>query len=318
MLRSGCGESCRVRVENESFMKKFLRRLLILAVLLVVIVVVVPLFVRSRLHTTPAWYPRPKGDPVALAAAANQMDQKLIEMYRDAKQSSRESELRALHAGSAGGSPATAPADLVKIDLTEEEINAFLAKWEQKFGWKERFSKYVTDPVIVLEDNQLILAGTAKDWDTVVSIHFDVGIEKDGKLSVKVARVMAGTLPLPRTYFNGYAQKLLPAMDEKVLQLREDADIDASGCANGPAVSLAMAELLENILHDEPSEPVLFLPERVGHNSRSLPVRITGVKIADKTLSLAFEPMTVGQREALLQHLRGPQSTETAMVKHEP
>ncbi|HWE95837.1 MAG TPA: hypothetical protein VG269_17865 [Tepidisphaeraceae bacterium] len=294
-------------------MKKFLRRLLILAVMLVVIVVVVPLFVRSRMHTTPAWYPRASADPVAQAAAANQMDQKLIEMYRDAKQSSRESELRALHAASAGGPPATAPDDLVKIDLSEEEINAFLAKWEKKFGWKERIKKYIADPVIVLEDDQIVLAGTSKDWDTVVSLHFEVGIEKDGKLSVKLARAMAGTLPLPRTFFNGYLQKLLPAMDEKVSPLREEADIDASGCANGPAVSLAMAELLEHTLHDEPSEPVLFLPERVGHDSRSLPVRITGVKIADKTLSLAFEPMTVGQREALLQHLRGPQATETAM-----
>ncbi|MDB5172077.1 MAG: hypothetical protein JWM97_2264 [Phycisphaerales bacterium] len=294
-------------------MKKFLRRLLILAVVLVVVAVVLPLFVRSRMRSVPTWYPRSTADPVARAAAANQMDQKLIAMYRDARESARESEIRSLHAAS-GAPPATAPSGPVKIELTEEEINAFLAKWEQKFGWKERVSSFLTDPVVVLEDNEIILAGTVKQWDTLLSLHFDVGIEKDGKLSLKLARVMAGTLPLPRSYFNGYTQKLINAMSNKVSQLRSEADIDASGCANGPAVSLAMAELLEHSLQDEPSDPVLFLPETIGHNSRSLPVKVTGVAVVNKTLSLSLEPMTVEQREALLRHLRGPADpTETAM-----
>jgi hypothetical protein len=294
-------------------MKKILRRLLILVLVLLVVAVAPSMFAWKWAHTVPTWYPRTTADPVARAAAANQMDQKLIAMYRDARESARESEIRSLHAAS-GAPPATAPSGLVKIELTEEEINAFLAKWEQKFGWKERVSSFLTDPVIVLEDNEIILAGTVKEWDTLMSLHFEVGLEKDGKLSLKLARVMAGTLPLPRSYFNGYTQKLVNAISNKVSQMRSEADIDASGCANGPAVSLAMAELLEHSLQDEPSDPVLFLPERIGHNSRSLPVNVTGVSIANKTLSLTLEPMTVEQREALLHHLRGPaDTTETAM-----
>jgi hypothetical protein len=126
---------------------------------------------------------------------------------------------------------------------------------------------------------------------------------------------MAGTLPLPRKAFSGYADKLIDILEEKLPQYREEAQIDPRGWANGAAVSAAMSELLIHIFRDEPAEPVLFIPEKVGHESRSLPVQVIGVEISDKTLILTLQPMDARQRTALLAHIRGTPSVAEVDAK---
>ena len=66
-----------------------------------------------------------------------------------------------------------------------------------------------------------------------------------------------------------------------------------------------MTELLSHSLNDEPAEPVLFLPDQIGHSPRSLPVVITDIKLADKVLTIVVEPMDSMRRSALLKHLQG-------------
>ena len=78
--------------------------------------------------------------------------------------------------------------------------------------WKDHYSAYVDDPVLVLQDNRLILAGTVKEMDTVVSVHFEPVLDADGKLRLNLVRVMGGKLPLPRAFWDGYRQKLCDAM----------------------------------------------------------------------------------------------------------
>jgi hypothetical protein len=89
---------------------------------------------------------------------------------------------------------------------------------------------------------------------------------------------------------------------------RKDAEIGPRGWANTPAVEATMSELLLNILHDRPAEPVLMLrgPTEHGSDARSLPVKITAIDVADKTLRVTFRLLTTDEREALLQHIREP------------
>ena len=77
-----------------------------------------------------------------------------------------------------------------------------------------------------------------------------------------------------------------------------------------------MSELLIHTLKDELAEPVLFVPEaHEGHDTRSLPVQLTNISIANKTLSLTVVPMNANQREEFLKHLHENTATETALVK---
>lgn len=297
---------------KDPFMKKLLRRLLIVVLILLVAAVAVPLFVRQRIYSKPAWYPKARLNTLEQAAASNRADQKLIQA-RSEIAAAYAAQVRASRAASG---PTTLPLGEFSIALTEDEINSWVPKWSDELGWSQRVDKYVTEPQIVFDEHEIILAATVKDWKTIVSLHFLPQLQEQ-KLRLTLTNVMAGTLPLPKVAWSSYEQRLLNALQSRLPEFQKEASIDASGRANSAAVSAAMSELLVHTLNDEPAEPVLFLPEQFSKTPRSLPVKITEVTVADKTLTLTVQPMDASQRTALLQHLRGSTDSATAMSDHD-
>ena len=281
-------------------MKKFLRWVLILVLVLVVIGIAAPLFVRHQMHAQPEWYHRPHLAPDEQAAAANRADQKLIQ----ARSEIAEAYAAQTRAARAGQTPTTSPADLFVLSLTEDEMDAWLPKWESELGLSQRLDRYVDDPTIILREQEIILAATVKDWNTIVSLHFVPKMEA-GKLHITLSGVNAGTLPLPRVSWSSYQDRLLNSLNNRMANFQQQADIDSSGRANSAAVLAAMTELLIHALKDEPAEPVLFLPEQFGRNPKSLPVKITDITVAKKTLNLTVQPMDKDERARLLEHIRG-------------
>ncbi len=288
-------------------MKKLLKGLAIVAAVLLGVAAVVFFLGRHRIYSTPDWYRHVRLDPARRAAAANSVDQKLIaarsgiaQAYADQTRSAR------------SGQPATsAPASQFALELTEDEINAWIPKWEQELSWNKKLGNYLDEPSIFFREHELIVAAPVKEWNSIVSLHFVPAIQ-NGKLQVTLSDVMAGTLPLPRMSWDKYAQKLEASLSAKLPELQEQADIDPHGGANGAAVQAALAELLLNTLHDRPSEPVLFVPDNLSGRSRSLPVKIGDIAVADKSMTLTVEPMNADERAALLKRLRAPLTTETA------
>ena len=284
-------------------MKKFLRWALILVLLLVVIGVAAPLFVRHRMHSQPEWYPTRRLAPDEQAAAANRADQKLIQ----ARSEIAEAYAAQTRAARAGQTPTTSPADLFVLSLTEDEIDAWLPKWETELGWSQHIERYLSDPTIIFRDQEIILAATVKDWNTIVSLHFVPQMEAD-KLHITLSGVSAGTLPLPRVSWSSYQDRLLNSLNYRLATFQQQADIDSTGHAKSAAVLAAMTELLIHALKDEPAEPVLFLPEQFGRNPKSLPVKITDITVAKKTLNLTVRPMDKVERAKLLERIRGTSS----------
>jgi hypothetical protein len=116
---------------------------------------------------------------------------------------------------------------------------------------------------------------------------------------------MGGKLPLPRAFWDGYRQRLCAAMTRKLKQAQAGAAITDDGSVNSDAVVAAMNELLLNALNDQPAEPFLFLKHDAFH-SDAFPVRLTGLKIADKTIDLTVVPLTPEQRRDLLAKIKQP------------
>jgi hypothetical protein len=281
---------------------KIVRRLIVSGIVLALVIASLGFYIRHRALQVPRWYRKLALDDEARQAAANSMDQKLIGTV-SAAQSAHAAEVRARNHGAT--SPTTLEsANPITISLTEDEINAFFITWDQRFHWKEKISSFAQDPVVVIEQNELILAATMKGWDSVISLHLLPRLE-NGKLHISLTEVTAGTLPLPMSAYSSYLNKLIEITDKHLPELREQAQISPRGWANGSAVAAAMSELLIRTMRDQPAEPVLFIPDKIGHDSRSLPVVVTGVTVADKALTLTLQPMDATQREALLQHIRG-------------
>src|SRR5665213_1896386 len=184
-------------------MKRLFRRVLLALFLVIVGLAIAGWFVRGRILARPSWYVRPVLDVQTRAAAANSMDQKLIGTW-NAVLSAHAAELRAQRAKPASAPATTAPAEQIVLQATEDEMNASFNKWKATAGWNAGMGKYLQDPVLALEDGTIILAATVswKGMDAVVSLHFAPRLDGE-KLRLGLSRITVGTLPVPKSYFDG-------------------------------------------------------------------------------------------------------------------
>jgi hypothetical protein len=282
---------------------KWLKRLAIFAVGLVLVLALAGAgaYVFGVRHT-PEWLKRPMASAAERAAAAGRVERKILETL------SLVGEMNA--AESAGSRPtdstdkravATQPARSLRVDFTEEELNASFQKWDKLYGWTERYRNYVQDPTVVIHEGRLVLAGNSKELGTVVSLHFEPKLNEKGQLDLRLAQVLAGRLPIPQAFFEKYRTSATSKLHAALPNLQRKAQIKPDGSANSDAMAAAMGKLFLNVLAHEPAEPVIFLP--VGQ-SRSVPVWLTDVSIREKTLSLTVKPLNASERVSLLERIR--------------
>lgn len=258
-------------------------------------------------HGTPSWY-RPRHLTEAQQrAAADSADQKFAEAVSWA--ASVRAHERQLH------HQTTKPSDVLPdtISLSQDEITAAFDKWGSgdALNLKSKFSKYFTDPRIVLADGRIILAGTSKDLGTVVSAHFEPALGADG-LRIRLAEVSAGRLPLPQSALADEEQKLKDRLRAELPDWKQDASMDPEGTSNAATVKAYLAQVLLHMLSDEPGPAVIFLPcDVLEHPREAVPVKLTALKIDEKKLEMTIEPMTEAERAELFDQIRQQAPAET-------
>jgi hypothetical protein len=284
---------------------KWIKRLFTTFVVLVLLAIASSFLLHRLARAKPDWYPVRIFDEAARGAAARSVEDKLFGVQNcaldtNANERNRQSGIKP---GTAGY--IAAPDPVMHISFTEAELNAFFLEWDEAMHWKDSYSQYVEDPVIVLQDNRLILAGIVKDLDTLVSVHFEPSLDSDGNLRLSLVKVMGGKLPLPRVFWDGYRQKLVHAMTGKIEQSQKLARIAADGSLNHAAMVAEMNKLMLHALSDEPADPILFLHHDNLHNN-AWPVKVTKVTVADKVIDLTVIPLSADERKQLLEHIREP------------
>jgi hypothetical protein len=243
----------------------------------------------------PEWYQPKQADPEELAAASDRAEKQI---ERTLSWAQDQQAYTVSHAISAKAP--TQPTSSTDIKFSQTELNGFFQKWDTTFGWSNSYGSYVADPMVVLRDERLIVAGRVKELGAVISVELWPRLEND-QLQISVTRVLAGRLPLPRPLWSRYITAISNTVEGNLDNWRAAAEISPRG-ANSPAVSAAMGELLIDALHDRPSSPVVFLP--IAGSSRSLPVQIIGVSIDNETLSLTVRPLSTDEQQMLLAHVR--------------
>ena len=285
---------------------KRLRRFFTVIFVTILLLATAGLYIRHRVHDLPPWYHPFTLDAATQRQASNDLDQDLFTTFNNSKEAQRQ-----MQASDKAGAGAQ-----VSIALSEDEMNSWVAKWDVEFHLKDwiRTHLHLEDPVVVLEGHQFIIAATSKEYDVVMSIHFEARLE-NGKLNLRLAEVMAGTQAVPKWMWSRLIQKGADAMEQALPDLRHDAAINAHGWANVAASDAAMSELALHMLRDEPGEPAIFLPESVGKGGRSLVMQVTGIDITNRVLTVQMAPMSADRREAFVLHLRGPEQGTVGMGK---
>jgi len=286
-------------------MKKWIKRIVIAVVLLVLLAagsVLTLLYLKNR---KPDWYPRSLPDAAAIEAAAHSMENKFADLHNWAVENPARERAKLSGRDPVATDSIDPPEKAKVISLSEAELNAFFSKWDKDKDWSDKYEQYLSDPVLVLQDGRIILAANVREVNTLVSVHFDPKLDETGKLRLEIAQIMGGSLPLPRAFWTAYRDKFDRMLEGKIDQDRKRAKISPDGTANDYAVGAAMNRLLLHSLNGEPSEPVLFLPQQANWKA-ALPVRLTDVKIKDKTITLSVESLTADERQGLLERIREP------------
>ena len=271
------------------------------------------------LRGTPTWYVAAPVDPAAQQAAAVRAENQLKRTI-DWAASQQAQERAAIHAARGTGtgvapattnpstSPATRPS--LTVAFTEQELNAAFEKWEAAYGWKSAYGEHVADPRIVLHDGRLIVVGTVKDTDTLVSLHFQPKMDQQRRLQFELVRILGGRLPLPEAAFDRYRRQLEQRLRRSLPELQRGARISPDGSANEKAVAAAFAKLGLRVLDRRPEEAFLFLPANQGSR---MPVKLADVTIEGKSITMTVQTLTPQERAALLERIREPYETAAAV-----
>lgn len=193
------------------------------------------------------------------------------------------------------------------ITFSDDQLNVLFRKWSQLNGWNERLARYVTDPILVLRDDRLILAGKLKDVGAVASFHFQPVMDERGALSLRLVRVLAGRLPMPDAVWESQRARMLGVLRQKLPVWQQAAQISSNGAANDSAIAAAMSKMLIHVVEGESTEPVAFI--------ESVPVRIQDLEIRDHKMVITVRPLTPAERTALLQRIRAPFETASASAR---
>lgn len=287
---------------------KILRRFLLAAGLLVLLLILLGSAGFALFRSEPEWYRPVALDPEQREQAAQSATNKLALIQNEAAKLRRDERM-----ADRASEPVTVPSVPITVSFSEDELNAFFDKWAVWNEWKAKYERHITEPVILLDDGRIVLAARVRALNTVASLHFAPKVTPDGELSLELVRILGGRLPLPEAVLGNYRDRLTNAIDRRMPQWRRDAQIDSTGTPNTSAVAAAMGDLAARIIAHEPADAVLFLPMLDQQlRPRSVPVRLTDLSIAHRTLTLTVQPMTAPERAELLARIRGERAAEAS------
>ncbi|MEA2708814.1 MAG: hypothetical protein QOF78_1415 [Phycisphaerales bacterium] len=299
-------------------MKNLLRKVLLAVAALLAVVIVLSVVGVVMFKGTPAWYGDVAGqrptdaqrEQLARAAENKMIDAQnwAATLRADAQRAERNANDPAHRVAS------TAPRAQAShvIEFSDQELNALFDKWSTLHGWRDKYAEYLEDPRIVLQDDRLILAGRLRELGAVASFQFRPQLDAQGKLRLDVVRVTGGRLPLPEGMWVKWREQLVQSSRRHMPVWRAQAQIDASGAANFPAMAATLSRLLFAVAGKQAAEPVLFLP--IAGERDSVPVKVVNVAVETGKLTLVVEPLTPAERVALLQRIRTAQGNDNAQA----
>jgi hypothetical protein len=289
---------------------KWIKRLLIIVAFGLTLTVIASFVSYRMARGTPSWYEPEKLTDAQRAEADNQAIQRSLSL------SSWAADLTNLQRRRAHGRAKPGEhVDPITVSLTEYHINSILATAGVTQGMakaREKMSHYVNGGRIVLLDDEFVVAGQLKDAgfasDAIASLHFHPRIDDQGQLVTGLAGLYSGILPLPRSVLSGSEQKLRDVMQEDLPDFQARSRMEVDGTVNGKAVAAAMIKLALHALDNQPASAVIYLQSDPSDQHQATPVKLTALKIENKTLTFTLAPLSQDELAAVVPEIQKPVS----------
>jgi hypothetical protein len=234
---------------------------------------------------TPEWYGRQNVNPEQQAAAANTSDQTIADLVSFANDlgAAMRRHQRTGEAISIG--PKT-------IILTDDQINAFLDKWEHSLRDEGiGLDQYLTGLRVEFLDGRILIAGTIQNEsvisDTVISAELGLLLDDQGQIRPSVIRFYDGRLPLPRVLLASPEKQLRERLQWNIENWRRQQHVWPDGLADDNAAAALWASILVAALDGKTVDSVLLLP----CDFHSVPVRVTALEVVAGEIRFTLAPI---------------------------
>lgn len=293
-------------------MKKFLKIAAVVVLLLVVAAVGAGLYVWRGVKAVPAFYERKPLDGQERLAAIESVERKVLNLQGVLDRAYARGQ-----AAADGNLPATQSADGVIDDptgaggdddepiavaFTGPELDTYFRKWLEESGYSARLGQYMSDPRIAVVDGRVVLAGQMSEYDAIVSLHFLPSVDEQGAVRLKLDGIYAGRIALPNMAFEKFRVQTVAALEERMPQFRQAADITPEGFANEAAILASSQGQLIELFDGREIEPLIAFLPLPGRGF--VAARVSELSVNEEELVLGVTLLDAAQRADLLEQIR--------------
>jgi hypothetical protein len=185
----------------------------------------------------------------------------------------------------------------IRIEISEEELNATWQKWEVLPGLRDRVAGLVRDPWIRLLNGQIIVGGFVERLDSVVGLRVSVKETARGFAQLRFDGTQAGLLSVPVTAIERPKQRVRELLSREVVEARARS---TKAPLNDAGRKALMGGQLLDLLDGKPVQPILIVKSGLGElTPRPILARLESLEITDGHLVATLRPLTDEESNAI-------------------
>jgi len=182
-----------------------------------------------------------------------------------------------------------------EITLTEEQINALLAKWTDNLHNDVELLR------VHLGDDEMTVQGTWTARGRTVGLHLKTGPATDGRPSLWIDSVRVGDQGVPLSWVNSTPIDKLQTALKNLAASEKRVAIDEHGIASPQVARICTTASALSLAQGYAIEPTVFVSPRLSIED-TIPLNVIAARADGKTLSLTFQLLTPSEQQDLIDH----------------
>lgn len=258
--------------------------------LLTALVLVAGLVVGGLIRARPDWY-RPEPMPeAARKAAAQALHNRILDLNNRVGDSIIESKQQ------------SSQARAVKIEISEEELNAVYQTWEVLPGLDDQLDQFVTDRQIRLLPGRIVLAGRLARGGIVAGLHLVIEKDEQGLPVIFLEGINAGLMHIPDSMTDGPRRRMMASLERDIARRTPHIRFDPP---NEEAIRVVMARQFSRISTGQRIQPMLVVQSGLGEGLVAEPTfaNLDSLEIEDGKLTALLRPLTPDEARARAREL---------------
>jgi len=262
--------------------RKWLKRIAVVAAAGLLLLALAGAWIAHRAGQTPQWY------------------QEAVDCSVEPAQAAEHTQLIGFQnwlARSGAGNPDQIPSRnrQYEITLTEDQINALLAKWTDNLHNEVELLR------VHLGEDEMTVQGTWTARNRTVGLHLKTGPAASGRPSLWIDSVRVGEQGVPLGWVSSTPIEKLQKVLATLAASEKRVAIDEHGIASPQTARICTTAAALSLAQGYAIEPIVFVSPRLSIED-TIPLSVIAARADGKTLSLTFQLLTPSEQQDLIDH----------------